>query len=195
MSQLSHLIAPVLLASASPRRRELLKLILTDFDVTSADIDETPMQNEKPECLVERLAKSKAKVIAEQYQTHIVIGSDTIVVANDTILGKPKSFKHFSSMMSLLSGKEHTVLTALCVVHQAHEKTCIVRTQVEMADLTEHDILDYWQTGEPTDKAGGYAIQGIGGQFVKRIEGSHSSVIGLPLYETKTLLADYKTVC
>lgn len=184
-----------MLASASPRRKELLGYILDDFDVSSADIDESPEENEKPECLVERLAKSKAKVIARQNLDHIVLGSDTIVVANDTILGKPTSFKHFASMMGLLSANVHQVLTAISLVYQGKDKSCIVRTQVAMTKLTESDILRYWKTGEPKDKAGGYAIQGIGGQFVKYIEGSHSSVIGLPLHETKVLLAEYRTLC
>lgn len=195
MSQSASMIAPVILASASPRRKELLGYILDEFGVSSADIDESPGKNEKPECLVERLAKSKAKVIAQQNQDHIVLGSDTIVVANETILGKPASFKHFAIMMGLLSANVHEVFTAISLVYQGSEKSCIVRTQVAMAELSDSDILRYWESGEPKDKAGGYAIQGIGGQFVKYIEGSHSSVIGLPLHETKVLLAEYRTLC
>ncbi|MDT0595641.1 Maf family protein [Glaciecola petra] len=195
MYQSNGLLAPVILASASPRRKELLGYILDDFDVCSADIDESPKENEKPECLVERLAESKAKVIAKQNQDHIVLGSDTIVVVNNIILGKPIGLEHFTSMMGLLSANTHEVLTAISLVYQGECKNCVVLTRVAMAELSESETLRYWKTGEPKDKAGGYAIQGIGGQFVKYIEGSHSSVIGLPLHETKVLLAEYEMPC
>ncbi len=178
----------VVLASASPRRRELLRHILPEFQVQSADIDETPAAGETPESIVQRLASEKARNVALKTPSHAVLGSDTVVAIGTTVLGKPKNEKDFLGMMNRLSGTLHHVYTAVSLVHQGVTKVILVSTEVEFSQINEREARQYWNTGEPADKAGGYAIQGIGGQFVKNIHGSVSAVIGLPLYETKALL-------
>lgn len=180
---------PVILASASPRRKSLLAHIVDDFSVLSADVDESVFENEKPADLVERLAKSKAQVIAQQYPSSIVLGSDTVVSCEQCILGKPQNFEDFCVMMRLLSNNWHQVYTGVCLSLANRCEIKVVVTDVKMSHISEQDMLCYWQTQEPFDKAGGYAIQGIGGQFVERINGSFSAVVGLPLFETKQLLA------
>jgi septum formation protein len=180
----------VVLGSASPRRRELLTYIATDIAFDSADINETPFKQEAANILVERLATSKAHAVAVRHKNALVIGSDTIVAINDTILGKPKDYTDFATMMAMLSNSQHQVYTGVCIINTQTGRIVkhVVVTQVDMGEISSASALDYWQTGEPEDKAGGYAIQGIGGQFVKSINGSISSVIGLPIYETKQLL-------
>lgn len=181
----------IVLASASPRRKELLSHIVERFVVQSADVDESILPNETPEILVERLAKSKAQVIADQYPDSLVIGSDTVVAYEESILGKPLNQQNFLSMMQLLSNKWHQVFTGVCVIHKGELLSQVVVTKVKMTNITQADALAYWLTKEPEDKAGGYAIQGIGGQFVEKIEGSFSAVVGLPLLETKQLIAQF----
>lgn len=178
----------LVLASASPRRRELLRHLTTDFQVQSADIDETPLPHEPPESLVRRLAEQKARHIALQAAPQYVLGSDTVVAIDALVLGKPRDEKDFLGMMASLSGTWHDVYTAVCLVHNGSSNTVAVKTKVEFTALNQAEMKQYWETGEPCDKAGGYAIQGIGGQFVKQIHGSVSAVIGLPLLETKHLL-------
>nr|WP_136251361.1 Maf family protein [Ningiella ruwaisensis] len=178
----------VVLASASPRRQELLARICKNFVVESADIDETPKDNEAPETLVVRLALEKAKCVFNKHRSAVVIGSDTVIAFNNAVLGKPKDKADFMRMMSLLSDKTHRVLTAVACVTDSQQKTVLVETRVTFCEISEQDAIDYWNTGEPKDKAGGYAIQGLAEQFVKHIQGSFSSVVGLPLYETKQLV-------
>lgn len=182
-----------ILASQSPRRKELLAQLGYEFTVASADIDEQVNSGEIPEHYVARLALEKAKVIAGQQPDDVaVLGSDTAVVVDQQILGKPENEKDFQRMMQLLSGRKHHVLTAIAVVVKRNgqsEQHCeVVCTEVQFTALTDNDIHNYWLTGEPQDKAGGYGIQGIGGQFITRIEGSYSAVVGLPLVETAAML-------
>ena len=183
---------PVVLASASPRRKELLAHIVETFVIEPSSVDETPIANESPCELVSRLSISKAESVAKNHSGALVIGSDTIVALNNSILGKPLNYKDFIRMMALLSDNTHNVYTGICIfdTSQATKPYIdeVVMTEVTMAKIDEADALAYWLTGEPKDKAGGYAIQGIGGKFVKSINGSFSAVVGLPIYETQQLI-------
>lgn len=185
----------IVLASSSPRRAELLSQIGVEFIKQTADIDETPHKGELPVALVERLARQKAEKVADlRRDSLLVLGSDTIGVIDEKPLLKPESYEHFQSMMTMMSGRRHSVITAIavakyCPVHKKLQiKSEIVESKVVFKVLSEQEIENYWRTGEPHDKAGGYAIQGIAGQFVKQIEGSYSAIVGLPLYETTELL-------
>lgn len=182
----------LVLASQSPRRRELLSQLGYQFDCLPADIDESLIEDESPENYVKRLAYEKALYIAKnQSDTTIVLGSDTSVVVDDTVLGKPYDFEQCQQHLFALSGNTHQVLTAISVVKAGLSKTVLISTEVEFKMLSIDEIKNYWATGEPQDKAGSYGIQGIGGQFVKNISGSYSAVVGLPLYETAQLLAEF----
>jgi septum formation protein len=181
-------MAKVILASASPRRIELLKCICPQFDVQPADIDEQPYSNEKPETLVARLAFEKANTVLSIHPNATVIGSDTIIAFENKAMGKPSDKADFLNMMQTLSGKTHQVLTSVSCLSGDKRIDKLVSSRIEFAVVSLNEAQKYWQTGEPRDKAGGYAIQGIGAQFVKRINGSYSAVVGLPLYETKQML-------
>lgn len=179
----------LVLASSSPRRAELLKQIGIEFTQNPANIDETPFSSETPTSLVERLARQKAESVWLTLEQKLpVIGSDTIGLLHDKILLKPKSKMQFIAMMQSMSGAVHQVLTSVAVCHDGKCESVCVITDVEFKPLSMADILWYWDTDEPKDKAGGYAIQGLGGQFVKQIKGSYSAVVGLPLFETTELL-------
>ena len=180
----------VILASASSRRHELLSHILSTFEIQSADIDETPQPDELPATLVERLAKSKALVILRKNPEAIVIGADTIVTLGHEIFAKPTSQNDSIAILKKLSAKRHTVMTGVAIVSASKVLSTVVKTEVEFTCLSTTQIQNYWQTGEPQDKAGSYAIQGIGGKFVKQINGSYSNVVGLPLVETQLMLAE-----
>ena len=186
----------IILASQSPRRKQLLSYLVDKFEVAVADIDESVWPGERPQAYVERLAREKAEVIVSQQALdgeYCVIGSDTCVVYDEHILGKPESLAHCRHMLSMLSGKTHQVLTAFSVVSDSDCITRTVATDVTFTRLTEEDIVAYWQTGEPQDKAGAYAIQGIGGKFVESISGSVSNVVGLPLVELQQVLKEMHT--
>ncbi|MBB3143008.1 Maf family protein [Halomonas organivorans] len=181
--------APLIrLASASPRRRELLASIGVPVEVHPVDIDETPRPGEAPEAYVLRLAEEKAQASAAGTRLP-TLGSDTAVVCDDAILGKPRDRDHAAAMLRSLSGRTHRVLTAVAVVGPAGMLSVCVSTEVALRELEDDEIAAYWATGEPADKAGGYAIQGRAAIFVSRLEGSHSAVVGLPLFETAELLA------
>jgi septum formation protein len=186
----------LILASKSPRRKELLAQLGYQFTCLSADIDESVKYNEPAEQYVVRLAIEKAVFIAKniaknQPETTLILGSDTSVVLENHILGKPTDLNDCLRQLSLLSDRQHQVITAIAVVKDQQVKSMVVTTQVTFKKLSEDEIMRYWHTGEPQDKAGSYGIQGIGGQFVKQISGSYSAVVGLPLYETAQLLADF----
>lgn len=183
----------IYLASQSPRRAELLAQLQRSFETLSVEVDETPLLNEAPQDYVERLAIAKAKCGATKCPpTSLVIGSDTTVVAgtlaSPIILGKPEDFDQARQMWRMLSNQTHRVMTAVAAVKDDKEVHCTVITEVEFAKMSEQQMQWYWQTQEPWDKAGGYGIQGLGGQFVKHIKGSYSAVVGLPLYETQQLI-------
>ncbi|MFT6329335.1 MAG: septum formation protein [Bermanella sp.] len=179
----------VILASASSRRHALLSYLLSDFEIQMADIDETPFSGELPEALVRRLANSKAHSIWLKNPDSIVIGADTIVTLGDEIFGKPLSQNDSMRVLKKLSRQRHIVMTSVAMFGADKKISKVVKTEVEFTSLSEKQINAYWQTGEPQDKAGSYAIQGIGGKFVKQINGSYSNVVGLPLVETQLMLA------
>lgn len=180
----------LVLASASPRRAELLRQIGVFFDVHPVDLDETPFPSEMPEEYVTRLALAKAQAChaALADPQKIVLGSDTTVVCSGHILGKPQNLEEALSILGLLSGKTHQVMTAVAVVTAERHKIKVVTTDVIFRSISQAEIKHYWQTGEPCDKAGSYGIQGLGAVFVKELRGSYSAVVGLPLMETAELL-------
>ncbi|KKO44947.1 septum formation inhibitor Maf [Arsukibacterium ikkense] len=183
----------IALASASPRRRELLQQIAVPFRLVQVDVDESRQGEESPTAYVSRLARAKAQAGAAKLQYQLpVLGADTIVVVDQHILGKPVDQADFSRMMQLLSGRCHQVLTAVALLSQHNSQQCLVSTEVCFRVLCAEEITRYWQTGEPCDKAGGYGIQGQGGRFVSRINGSYSAVVGLPLCETDLLLRNWQ---
>jgi septum formation protein len=185
----------LVLASQSPRRAELLKQIGIPFSQYSVDIDEAVLPDEDPEKYVRRMAQEKSSLGYEKVGTNkIVIGSDTIVVAQGCILGKPKDKTDAIRMLSILSDNSHQVFTAVTITSAKQQKTLVVETQVSFGPLSTQQMTWYWHTGEPQDKAGSYGIQGLGGQFVKHINGSYSAVVGLPLYETRMLLTEFEII-
>lgn len=181
----------LILASQSPRRAELLQQLKVPFRTCAVEIDESVLPGEKPADYVNRLALEKARSGQQgcDEQT-LVLGSDTSVVVDDQILGKPRDKQDFQQVLRLLSGRFHQVYTAVAIVKGTQVRQCLVQTTVEFTDLSDAAIEWYWHTGEPQDKAGSYGIQGLGGQFVTRIDGSYSAVVGLPLYETSQLLSE-----
>ncbi|WP_341936398.1 Maf family protein [Marinimicrobium sp. C2-29] len=181
------------LASQSPRRRELLTQMGVDFDTLSVDVVEQRQPGETPADYVERLARDKAlagrDALDEGGAAAIpVLGADTIGVCSGEVLEKPRDQAHAAEMHRMMSGRRHEVLTAVALCLGTRVETCLVRTSVQFRELSENEISAYWHTGEPLDKAGGYGIQGLGGAFVERIEGSYSAVVGLPLAQTADLL-------
>lgn len=180
----------IILASQSPRRKDLLSHIVAKFSVQAADIDESVLANESPTTYVSRLSLEKAQHIFSSNSDAIVIGSDTSVIINNNILGKPVDLQDCIKILSLLSNKKHQVITAFTVMSKNKTITREVSTDVLFKALNEEEIINYWHTGEPQDKAGSYAIQGIGGKFVKAINGSVSSVVGLPLVEIEQALKE-----
>jgi septum formation protein len=184
----------LVLASASPRRQELLALLQVPFLTEPANISEQRAAGESPADYVQRLAAEKAAAVASNHPQAGVLGSDTIVVAGDTVMEKPTDFAHFSNMMQRLSGATHEVLTAVALHTPVGKWQTLVTTQVTFRNLSSTDIAAYWQTGEPHDKAGGYGIQGIAGKFVSHISGSYFAVVGLPLYETEQLLRQWQAI-
>jgi septum formation protein len=181
----------IILASASPRRKELLDQVGIRYHVDPVDIDESPRNNETATDLVQRLAREKAQAAWRKSSRDLpVLGADTLGVIGRQILVKPTGFEHAAEMLQSMSGNWHEVLSAVAVCNYGETRVKLNVTKVLFRDLTFDEIRQYWETGEPQDKAGAYAIQGLGGIFVKRIEGSYSSVMGLPLYETQQLLAD-----
>jgi len=179
----------IVLASASPRRAELLRAAGIEFEVMPAHIDETAHAAESPEAYVRRIADSKAQAIAGRVNDRIILAADTTVVIDDQMLAKPEDDEDAKRMLQMLSGRTHEVLTAVAVCRGPEGSSPlrtgrlieIERTQVEFAPLTEFEIDWYVATGEPRDKAGAYAIQGYASRFITRIDGSYSNVVGLPM--------------
>jgi septum formation protein len=178
------------LASASPRRRQLLRQLGLSFRVVPSRLQEINQQEMEPHHHAGHFAKAKAREVASRHPHEWVLAADTIVVLGQELLGKPADFTTAASMLSRLSGREHHVITGICLVHEQKSlrESHWVETRVFMKKLSPDDIEGYVRTGEPMDKAGAYGIQGIGGCLVKRIEGSYSNVVGLPLCETVELL-------
>jgi len=192
---------PLYLASGSPRRRELLTQIGVPFTALSAQIDETPLPDETPETYVERLARGKAEAglallaVSEGDSNPCVLGADTAVVLDGQILGKPADEVEARAMLSALSDREHEVLTAVAVLDNQRCETRVVRSLVRFRPIQDQEARAYWASGEPRDKAGGYAIQGLAAVFVDGLRGSYSAVVGLPLCETAEMLGRFGIPC
>ena len=187
---------PLDLASGSPRRRELLAQIGVPFSVVSAPIDETPLPNESAPAYVERLARAKAAAgLACLEGPAVVLGADTAVVLDGRILGKPENREDALAMLADLSGREHQVLTAVALSDGQRVHSLCVASKVRFRAISAEEAQRYWASGEPADKAGGYAIQGLGAVFVTGLSGSYSAVVGLPLSETAELLGQFGIAC
>jgi septum formation protein len=187
----------LILASASPRRAEILRHAGFAFDVLPAHVDEARLPNERAEDYVRRVARMKSRLAADAARKEtaqaVVIGADTVVVAEGQVLGKPGGIEDARRMLRMLSGKTHEVLTGLSIIQKADdaETSHLETTRVSFLALSEGDIADYLATGEPLDKAGAYGIQGVGGRFVWRIEGCYFNVMGLPVSRLWSLLRQF----
>ncbi len=194
----------LVLASASPRRQELLRNARIPFTVQPAEIDETPLAGELPRSCAERLAKEKALKVARNRQEDYVLGADTIVVLEGNILNKPQDANDAVRMLRMLSGRTHEVITGVCVVKPLATVqpsvpdelliTASETTRVTMCEITDAEIDNYIVTGEPMDKAGAYAIQGIASRWIPRIEGDYSNVVGLPVALVFRMLRDVRAI-
>ncbi|PTO95560.1 septum formation inhibitor Maf [Vibrio sp. 10N.286.48.B8] len=205
--QKKHLV----LASGSPRRKELLSQLGYEFSVLVTDVEECKHAQETAEEYVKRLSLDKALAALSLLKDNpserqhvvpssdtvdnsseiVVLGSDTVVVSQGQVLEKPSDFSDSKRMLTQLANERHQVMTAISVVSEEKQRTEIIITDVWFKPLSEKEIEQYWQTGEPCDKAGSYGIQGLGGRFVTRIEGSYYAVVGLPLFETDQLLQEF----
>ena len=186
------------LASASPRRSELLTQIGVPFVSKVLPIDETPRADESADAYVERLALAKADAVLDTLPTDdgaVVLGSDTAVVLDGRILGKPRDRADALATLAALSGREHQVMTAVALVSHARRAARVVISTVRFKNLSQTQIEAYWASGEACDKAGSYAIQGRAAVFVSQMSGSYSAVVGLPLCETAELLAEFAIDC
>ena len=182
---------PLILASASPRRRELLDQIGVAHEVRVADVDEAALPREAPAEYVLRIALAKARAVAETLapgDPRPILGADTAVVMAQHILGKPAARDDALRQLRLLSGREHEVLTGVALSHRGRQSTRLSVSHVRFRRLDETEIAAYWETGEPADKAGSYGVQGLAAMFIEAIHGSYSGIMGLPLYETAELL-------
>jgi septum formation protein len=175
------MIPMLVLASASPRRQELLRNAGITFDVQPAHIAEDPLPGEGARDCAERLARDKALAVALQRPHDFVLGADTVVVVDGQLLGKPTDAADAARMLRLLSGREHQVITGVCLVVSAQPSVASETTVVTVSEITGEDIADYVASGEPMDKAGAYAIQGLASRWIPRIEGDYSNVVGLPV--------------
>ncbi len=178
----------LILASASPRRQELLQQIGCDFRVFVSHAEELSESGVSPEKMATENARRKAEDVASRDTTGLpVLGADTVVAVDATILGKPKDEEDAARMLRLLSGRRHFVYTGVALVYHGATYTSVVQTAVWMDKMSDEEISAYIATGEPMDKAGAYAVQGIAAKFIPKIEGSFSNVVGLPLHEVKNL--------
>jgi septum formation protein len=190
------LSAPLILASASPRRRELLRFVGLKFKTIPAHVDEDYIEGESPQQHVRRLAQEKAQLIARKYPRAWVLGADTIVVIDGLILGKPKNKSQAREMLKKLSGREHKVHTGFTIAQEA-SKVCytnVVLSAVKFKKISPQELEWYVASDEPYDKAGGYAVQGRGAYFIQSIRGSYTNVIGLPLCEVLETLKKLEAI-
>ena len=179
------------LASASLRRKQMLAEVGLVFKIDSADIDESLTDGEKAEDYVLRLSEEKARVVARRHQDGVILAADTTVVLGGDILGKPESEEHGVEMLRRLSANTHKVLTGVSVLNRYRHESFLTSSRVVFKEISLPEIMWYWNTGEPEDKAGAYGLQGKGAAFVTAIYGSFTNVIGLPLVETLSLLEDF----
>ena len=188
MSVLMKQVSPIMetkeslvLASASPRRAELLRLLDVDFEILPCQVSEHRLTGETPEVMVQRLAYAKARTVRDLRPTSTVVGADTVVVLEDQVFGKPDSIEDAGRMLRFLSGRTHFVLTGICVFRGHTNLVDFSRTAVRFNPMSDREITGYLNTGEPLDKAGAYAIQGVASRFIERVEGCYFNVVGLPL--------------
>jgi len=195
LSMLSPTRSPrLILASASPRRRELLLQLGLEHVLLPQDIDESLRPGETPEGYVRRLALEKARVAQSDpscLDSLPVLAADTSVVCDGAVLGKPASLESAIGMLSMLSGREHQVMTAVAVARGTVVHDALSISRVRFRSIEREEMVAYWSSGEPRDKAGAYAVQGLGAMFISHIDGSYSGVMGLPLFETVQLLANF----
>jgi septum formation protein len=177
------------LASSSPRRSEILKALGLSFTIGGIAVDEQRLPGEAPDAMVLRLARAKAAAV-QRNSSQVVLGADTAVVLDGDVLGKPCDCDDALNMLARLSGRTHAVLTGVALATEQGLRTILSTTEVRFREIRPDEALLYWQSGEPCDKAGAYAIQGLGGVFVETISGSYSGVVGLPVFETVQLLHD-----
>ena len=180
----------LILASASPRRAELLRSAGIAFDVRSVAVDERFLAGETPEQAVARLAEAKAQACSSHHPGDVILGADTTVVVQGQALGKPVDRADAARMLRLLSGRTHQVSTGICLSWQGRHLAAVESTRVQLAGLSEEEVAWYVSSGEPLDKAGGYAIQGLASRFIERIEGSYPNVVGLPVARVCALLRE-----
>jgi len=180
----------IILASGSPRRRDLLSGLNLNFEVVPADIDETARADESPEALVERLSLEKARVVAQNYSDALVIAADTVVVLAGEILGKPVDSTQNQIFIERLAGRDHSVFTGHALVYKSEVRSIVRQTRVRFRPLTKAEIAAYVATDEGLDKAGGYAIQGYGAALIPHIEGDYFNVVGLSVATVVTAAAD-----
>jgi septum formation protein len=185
----------LILASGSPRRRDLLSRLELSFATVPAEIAESPLPGESPRELAERLAREKAEAVAARIgrtPRRVVLGSDTIVVIGEEVLGKPRDPEHAVALLRKLTGRTHLVMTGIAVVESdtGRTRSRVVESRVTLRSADEVELRDYVASGESLDKAGAYAVQGTGRRFITGIEGSETNVIGLPLEETRAMLLD-----
>jgi len=181
----------LILASASPRRKELLKNAGYEYEVCPADIDETMPEGVEPETACEILSRKKAQAVLEENPDAVVLGSDTIVVLGNTILGKPEDKEAARAMLRALSGRVHQVYTGLCVCSKDRTLSLVSRADVRFYPLSDELIDAYIATNEPMDKAGAYGIQGVGSMLVKSIEGDYFTIVGLPVAKAARMLGEF----
>jgi len=171
----------LILASASPRRSELLRNAGIPFTVEPAHVAEQPLPSEQPLQYAKRLARDKARVMFERHSDNVVLGADTVVVVDEHLLEKPADRNDAARMLRLLSGRAHQVITGVCLIAAGYEQTEAEITEVRFSPLSESEIASYIETSEPMDKAGAYAIQGMASRWVERIDGCYFNVVGLPV--------------
>jgi nucleoside triphosphate pyrophosphatase len=184
---------PIILASASPRRQELLKNAGIAFELWPANIPEVPHAGEGPVVFAERMAQEKARVVSAPLAGRIILAADTVVALGNEILGKPANPEDAARMLRLLSGRTHAVTSGVCLIGERREDVRSETTFVEFSRMTEAEISDYVSTGEPMDKAGAYAIQGGASRWITRVDGDYNNVVGLPVELVLRMLKDLNT--
>jgi len=183
---------PIVLASASPRRQELLKNAGVKFVVRPANIPEVRHHGEAPQNFAERMAREKARAVWDSDKHQNVLGADTVVVVDDLVLGKPEDEQDAARMLRLLSGRKHHVITGVCLIGTGFEDLRSETTAVHFSALNDDDIREYIASGEPMDKAGAYAIQGMASRWISKIEGDYSNVVGLPIALVLQMLREHQ---
>ncbi len=184
----------LILASASPRRSELLRNAGVEFTVAPAHIPEIRQPGELPAAFVQRMAREKAEAVAEQFPSQFVLGADTEVIVDGEVLGKPANAEDAARMLRMLSGRMHVVTTGVALIGKGVEDTRSETTEVTFAELTENEIRDYIASREPMDKAGAYGIQGIASRWVQRLDGCYFNVVGLPVPLVYRMLRGHKVI-